>query len=649
MEMSIADLLYNASITASPAVTSVSAVEPVSQNTRQRDNFASLIDASDGREDISGATAQDKDKDSAGSDAEARLSADSADAGLEADSGNDAAEGTDVPASALLQGVIFDLLPETSSTAVTQGDASGTEPPKVERSLISDGVARDGLEANETASSDAVANKTTVTEAAVTEAAVTEAAVTEAAVTESAVTEAAVTEAAVTEAAVTEAVVTEAVVTEAVVTEAVVNEAASSDAVGGGQVIASQVYGAFSLTGPAGDEIARDEIAGDKIAGDETGTDVATGGEVPSEASGAEEGPVSDGSGTYIWGAVQQPPALAPVQNPEAVSADDNRNHDAASADTGSSGRAEGFVSAAPRQYPGSDEVLIVTETSGSGDPVAASSGSAVQTSASMSSSRNNSVTIAEDQDNIAAEPSESDVLVRAGAIAAGSKTGSEPAVGLLDSIDREDEADTAEKSTAESSESGDDLTTMPQKARAVVVGSPLSDSRLASASAVSPSETAAASTPQSPIVRNVMECIDPSTLKDGSVTIVLKPHGLGTIEMSIVSSGDGRMSVAMKVENPLVLDAMRSESRSLEQSFQAKGADVTLEMDLSGQGQARQDQASRDATAPAAQPSAQPVEADADDAPSSDYDEAEPRGEAMAAASSSVAAFSDTRIDILT
>ena len=98
----------------------------------------------------------------------------------------------------------------------------------------------------------------------------------------------------------------------------------------------------------------------------------------------------------------------------------------------------------------------------------------------------------------------------------------------------------------------------------------------------------------KSPIVRQVVDQLAHQPSEDGGATIRLKPHGMGVIEISVDRAKDGGLNVDMRVQNPLVLDAMRAERSAISHLFQPTGttAGGSLSMDLfqSGAGTGRED-----------------------------------------------------------
>lgn len=97
----------------------------------------------------------------------------------------------------------------------------------------------------------------------------------------------------------------------------------------------------------------------------------------------------------------------------------------------------------------------------------------------------------------------------------------------------------------------------------------------------------------KSPIVRQVMEQLVQYPTENGVATIRLKPHGMGVIEITVDRAKDGGLNVDMRVQNPLVLEAMRSERGAISHLFQPTGnnGNGTLSMDLFQSGTGREDQ----------------------------------------------------------
>lgn len=104
--------------------------------------------------------------------------------------------------------------------------------------------------------------------------------------------------------------------------------------------------------------------------------------------------------------------------------------------------------------------------------------------------------------------------------------------------------------------------------------------------------ESSAPQRPSSPIVQKVAEQIAKVASESGTTIIRLKPYGMGTIEISVDRSKAGRLDVEMRVQNPMVLDAMRNERGAISHLFNAGSGQAggTLSMDLLHSGNGRSD-----------------------------------------------------------
>lgn len=95
---------------------------------------------------------------------------------------------------------------------------------------------------------------------------------------------------------------------------------------------------------------------------------------------------------------------------------------------------------------------------------------------------------------------------------------------------------------------------------------------------------------PRSPLVLAVLDRISPLPSAVGETVVRLNPHGLGLIEVKLQERADGLLDVSLRVQNPLVLEAMRLElDRVAESVLTAQGgASGSLSLDLfpSGTGQ---------------------------------------------------------------
>lgn len=91
------------------------------------------------------------------------------------------------------------------------------------------------------------------------------------------------------------------------------------------------------------------------------------------------------------------------------------------------------------------------------------------------------------------------------------------------------------------------------------------------------------APTPRSSLVQAAVERLAPLPATPGETVLRLNPHGLGVIEVVIQEGRNGALDVALRVQNPLVLDAMRQEREAVAVVFSAPqgGAEGSLTMDL--------------------------------------------------------------------
>lgn len=94
----------------------------------------------------------------------------------------------------------------------------------------------------------------------------------------------------------------------------------------------------------------------------------------------------------------------------------------------------------------------------------------------------------------------------------------------------------------------------------------------------------------RSPLVQAALDRILPFRPQEGETLVRLNPHGLGVIEVVVQDARDGGLDVTLRVQNPLVLEALRQERDAVAQALVAPqgGAAGSLSMDLfqSGGGQ---------------------------------------------------------------
>ncbi|WP_374434258.1 hypothetical protein [Tabrizicola sp.] len=94
---------------------------------------------------------------------------------------------------------------------------------------------------------------------------------------------------------------------------------------------------------------------------------------------------------------------------------------------------------------------------------------------------------------------------------------------------------------------------------------------------------TATAAPPVSPLVQAVLDRVLPLPSADRETVVRLNPSGLGLIEVAVQDRGDGAMDIALRVQNAVVLDALRHERDAVAQAVSAAqgGASGSLSMDL--------------------------------------------------------------------
>lgn len=89
-------------------------------------------------------------------------------------------------------------------------------------------------------------------------------------------------------------------------------------------------------------------------------------------------------------------------------------------------------------------------------------------------------------------------------------------------------------------------------------------------------------------LVANVMDQLQAHDLDDGLVTIKLKPHGMGLLEVEITKNARGQSEVVLRVQNPMVLDALRAETGAMSSIL---GSDGKLSLELFTADRGRQQQ----------------------------------------------------------
>ena len=96
-------------------------------------------------------------------------------------------------------------------------------------------------------------------------------------------------------------------------------------------------------------------------------------------------------------------------------------------------------------------------------------------------------------------------------------------------------------------------------------------------AAARQPAPAAETARPEpSALTRNVLERLEEVQLGDGITRILLRPRGMGVLEFDLSTMVDGRMRVAIRVENPMLLDALKADGGALGQFLDERGFDMS-------------------------------------------------------------------------
>lgn len=99
---------------------------------------------------------------------------------------------------------------------------------------------------------------------------------------------------------------------------------------------------------------------------------------------------------------------------------------------------------------------------------------------------------------------------------------------------------------------------------------------------------------PASPLVKSVADQVSRQANDDGKLTLHLRPHGMGLIEMEVNRDQNGRAEIIMRVQNPMVLDALRAERTAMLDLIGSQGSGDSLDLDLYRGGDDRDDQGNR-------------------------------------------------------
>lgn len=109
-----------------------------------------------------------------------------------------------------------------------------------------------------------------------------------------------------------------------------------------------------------------------------------------------------------------------------------------------------------------------------------------------------------------------------------------------------------------------------------------------ASEARVTPAQTGAAAAPDSalqpapearptpPLLRNVLDRLSEIEISEGKTRLLLRPQGLGVLEIDLARLLDGRLQLAIRAENPLLLEALKQEGGALAAFMSERGFDLS-------------------------------------------------------------------------
>lgn len=92
------------------------------------------------------------------------------------------------------------------------------------------------------------------------------------------------------------------------------------------------------------------------------------------------------------------------------------------------------------------------------------------------------------------------------------------------------------------------------------------------------PEKTVTAPAPRaepSALQRNLLDRLSEVQLEEGRSRFLLRPRGLGVVEIDLTRLVDGRMQVVLRLENPMVLDGLRAEAGQLGAWLEERGFDL--------------------------------------------------------------------------
>lgn len=133
---------------------------------------------------------------------------------------------------------------------------------------------------------------------------------------------------------------------------------------------------------------------------------------------------------------------------------------------------------------------------------------------------------------------------------------------------------------------------------------------RPAAVLAAPPAAPARAAPP--PLLRNVLDRLSEVEIAEGKTRLLLRPKGLGVLEIDIARQLGGRLQLVIRAENPLLLEALRQESGAMsaylgERGFDLSGGEAELgrwrppaaEAEAEGAAQALEEEPGADPSAP--------------------------------------------------
>lgn len=80
---------------------------------------------------------------------------------------------------------------------------------------------------------------------------------------------------------------------------------------------------------------------------------------------------------------------------------------------------------------------------------------------------------------------------------------------------------------------------------------------------------------PSSPLLRNVLDRLQELEQSEGRTRVLLRPQGLGILEIDVVRLADGRLQMSIRAENPLVLQSLEQDAGALSDFLGARGFDL--------------------------------------------------------------------------